>query len=112
MTFVYAVTALCLLAMSPFTGGLKVTVSSMGGILVLALACTLGGHALMTYLLGFVSADVVSFALLGEPIGAALWALLLFGEQVTLPLLIGGITVIIGLALYTYGEMLAAKREK
>ena len=65
----------------------------------------------MTYLLGFVSADVVSFALLGEPIGAAVWALVLFGEQVTLPLLIGGITVIVGLAMYTYGEMLAARRE-
>lgn len=110
MTFVYAVTALCLLVMAPFTGGFAVTPSSMGGILVLALACTLGGHALMTYLLGFVSADVVSFALLGEPIGAAIWALLLFGEQVTLPLMIGGVTVIVGLAMYTYGEMLAAKR--
>ena len=111
MTFVYGVTALCLLAMAPFTGGFAVTIPSLGGILVLALVCTLGGHALMTYLLGFVSADVVSFALLGEPIGAAVWALVLFGEQVTLPLLIGGITVIVGLAMYTYGEMLAARRE-
>ena len=111
MTFVYIVTAFCLLCFSPFLGGFKVTASSMGGILVLALACTLGGHALMTYLLGYVSADVVSFALLGEPIGAALWALLLFHEPVTMPLLIGGLTVIAGLAMYTYGEMLAAKRE-
>jgi len=111
MTFVYFVTALCLLGFSPFLGGFKVTVSSMGGILVLALACTLGGHALMTYLLGYVSADVVSFALLGEPIGAAIWALVLFREPVTMPLLIGGLTVIAGLAMYTWGEMLAAKRE-
>ena len=111
MTFVYFVTALCLLGFSPFLGGFKVTVSSMGGILVLALACTLGGHALMTYLLGYVSADVVSFALLGEPIGAAIWALVLFREPVTMPLLIGGLTVIAGLAMYTRGEMLAAKRE-
>ena len=111
MTFVYIVTAFCLLCFSPFLGGFKVTVSSMGGILVLALACTLGGHALMTYLLGYVSADVVSFALLGEPIGAAIWALLLFKEPVTMPLLIGGMTVIVGLALYTLGEMRAAKRE-
>lgn len=111
MTFVYIVTALCLLGMSPFVGGFKVTLSSLGGIIVLALACTLGGHALMTYLLGYVSADVVSFALLGEPIGAAIWALLLFREPVTMPLLIGGMTVIAGLAMYTYGEMLAAKRE-
>ena len=77
---------------------------------VLAVACTLGGHALMTYLLGFVSADVVSFALLAEPIGAAVWALLLFHEKVTPPLMIGGLTVIVGLMLYTYGEMKAGKR--
>ena len=111
MTFVYLTCAACLLVISPFTGGICVTLPSMGGILVLALACTLGGHALMTYLLGFVSADVVSFALLGEPIGAAIWALLLFKEPVTLPLMIGGATVITGLALYTLGEMKAAKAQ-
>lgn len=111
MTFVYLMTALCLLAISPLQGGFVVTRASLPGIVVLALACTLGGHALMTYLLGYVSADVVSFALLGEPIGAALWALLLFREPVTLPLLVGGLTVIAGLAMYTRGEMLAARRE-
>lgn len=110
MTFVYLVTALCLLCIAPLQGGLKVTRASLGGIVVLALACTLGGHALMTYLLGYVSADVVSFALLGEPIGAAIWALVLFKEPVTLPLLIGGVTVIAGLAMYTWGEMMAARR--
>ena len=61
MTFVYGVTALFLLLISPFAGGLRVTGESLYGIVVLAVACTLGGHALMTYLLGFVSADVVSF---------------------------------------------------
>ena len=110
MTLVYLVTACCLLGISPLLGGFQVTRASLGGIVVLALACTLGGHALMTYLLGYVSADVVSFALLGEPIGAAIWALILFGEPVTLPLLICGLTVIAGLAMYTRGEMIAAKR--
>ena len=81
MTFVYGVTAVFLLLISPFAGGLAVTGKSLYGIVVLAVACTLGGHALMTYLLGFVSADVVSFALLAEPIGAAVWALLLFHEK-------------------------------
>lgn len=111
MTFVYMVTALCLLVISPFLGGFQVTVSSLGGILVLALACTLGGHALMTVLLGYVSADVVSFALLAEPIGAAVWALILFHEKVSVPLIVGGATVILGLALYSLGEMKAAKKE-
>ena len=112
MALVYALTAACLLAIAPFAGGLTVTRASLGGIVVLAVVCTLGGHALMTFLLGFVSADVVSFALLGEPIGAALWALLLFGEQVTLSLLLGGIVVIAGLALYSLGQMRAARRRE
>ena len=112
MALVYALTAACLLVIAPFAGGLTVTRASLGGIVVLAVVCTLGGHALMTFLLGFVSADVVSFALLGEPIGAALWALLLFGEQVTMPLLIGGIVVIAGLALYSLGQMRAARRKE
>ena len=105
MTFVYLVTALCLLAFSPFLGGFQVTVPSLGGVLVLAFVCTLGGHALMTYLLGYVSADVVSFALLAEPVGAAIWALILFGEKVSMPLVIGGGIVILGLAMYSLGEM-------
>lgn len=111
MTFVYLVTAAGLLVLAPFTGGIVAPPASLWGIAVLALVCTLGGHALMTYMLGFVSADVVSFALLGEPIGAALWALVLFGEAVSIPLMIGGALVIAGLALYTWGEMVAAKKE-
>ena len=112
MALVYALTAVCLACIAPFAGGLTVTAPSLGGIVVLAVVCTLGGHALMTFLLGYVSTDVVSFALLAEPVGAALWALALFGEQVTLPVLASGMTVIAGLALYTWGEMRAAKRER
>ena len=112
MALVYALTAVCLALIAPFAGGLTITTPSLGGIVVLAVVCTLGGHALMTFLLGYVSADVVSFALLGEPVGAALWALALFGEQVTAPVLISGLTVIAGLALYTWGEMRAAERER
>ena len=84
--------------------------ASLPAIALLALVCTLGGQALFTYALGFVSADVVSFALLGEPVGAAIWAYLLFGEQVTAPLLAGGAVVLIGLAWYMLGEMRAARR--
>ena len=96
-------------AWSSFSG-MRWLLIAVTSLIVLAVACTLGGHALMTYLLGFVSADVVSFALLAEPIGAAVWALLLFHEKVTPPLMIGGLTVIVGLMLYTYGEMKAGKR--
>ena len=40
-----------------------------------------------------------------------LTALLLFhAKRWSLPLMIGGLTVIVGLMLYTYGEMKAGKR--
>ena len=87
MTFVYGLTSFFLALMMPFTGGFSAPAASLPAIALLALVCTLGGQALFTYALGFVSADVVSFALLGEPVGAAIWAYLLFGEQVTAPLL-------------------------
>lgn len=112
MAAVYALTSAFLACIAPFAGGVRVTAASLPGIAVLALVCTLGGHALMTFLLGYVSADVVSFALLGEPVGAALWALALFGERVTAPVLTGGLTIVAGLALYTAGEMRAARRDE
>lgn len=110
MTFVYGLTSVFLALMMPFTGGFTAPAASLPAIALLALVCTLGGQALFTYALGFVSADVVSFALLGEPVGAAIWAYLLFGEQVTAPLLAGGTVVLIGLAWYMLGEMRAARR--
>lgn len=109
MTFVYLVTAFFLLCAMPFCGGFVAPLPSLGWILMLVFACTLGGHALFTYTLGYVSADIVSFALLGEPIGAALWALLLFGEQISLPLMVGGGVILLGLVLYTAGEIRAQR---
>jgi drug/metabolite transporter (DMT)-like permease len=47
-----------------------------------------------------VSAHVVSFALLGEPVGAMLWALLMFDEKPGALLLIGGAVVLLGLFMY------------
>lgn len=102
MTFIYCITALYLLLLIPFAGGWVVTLPSMGGIVAMSLLCTLGGHALLTYLLGFVGADIVSFALLAEPIGAAVWAFLLFGETVSPSVLLGGLVIIAGLVLYTW----------
>ncbi len=108
---VYLMTAACLLAMSPVMG-MSMPLRSLGGIVTLSLVCTLGGHAVLTWLLGYVSADVVSFALLGEPIGAALWAMLLFGEQVPMPLVVGGSLVIAGLVLYMAGQVQGRRKAR
>ncbi|MBQ8655379.1 MAG: DMT family transporter [Clostridia bacterium] len=101
----YAQTALLLLIMSPLCGGIEVTPASLWYILGLAAGCTLLGHQLFTIALGKVSATVVSFAILGEPVGAMLWSMLMFGEVPTVLLLIGGAVTILGLTLYLLGSM-------
>ncbi len=102
---VYGQTALLLLLMLPLCGGFRVTGSAMWYILGLAAGSTLLGHLMFTIALGRVTATVVSFALLGEPVGAMLWSLLMFGERPTLLLLIGGGVVLLGLVMYTAGSM-------
>lgn len=105
---VYGICAIFLLLWMPATGGFAAPVASLPYILLLAVGCTLGGHALFTIALDTVSADVVSFALLGEPVGAAIWAWILFGEAITWPLMLGGALILLGLALYLRATSRAA----
>jgi len=72
---------------------------------------TLLGHAVFTYTLGSVSAHVVSFALLGEPVGAMLWALMMFNERPGLLLLAGGGVVLLGLFLYLRAQTAQEKKD-
>ncbi len=111
MEFVYVCTALFLALLLPLMGGFAAPPASLLPIGLVIVVCTLGGHALFTYVLGYVSADVVSFALLGEPIGAALWALLLFNEQVSWQMALGGGLIIVGLWLYLWGTARAARAQ-
>lgn len=108
---VYGQTALLLALMAPFTGGFQLTPTSLWYILGLAAGSTLLGHLLFTIALGKVSATVVSFALLGEPVGAMLWSMLMFGEIPTPLLLLGGAVVLAGLALYSWGSLQQAARK-
>ncbi len=104
-TSIYILTALILLILMPFCGGFALPGKSFLYILGLAIGCTMLGHALFTYALGAVSANVVSFALLFEPVGAMIWAVLFFKEIPTPLLLAGGGCVLAGLALYLYGDI-------
>ena len=102
---VYVQTAAMLLLVLPLLGGFEMTWPAFACVMGLAVGCTLLGHRMFTVALGRVSAAVVSFALLGEPVGAMLWSMLMFGEQPTALLLIGGAVTIAGLALYLMGSM-------
>ncbi len=98
--FVYLATALILALLIPFAGGFHLPGNAKWYLAGLVAGSTLMGHAVFTYALGSVSAHVVSFALLGEPVGAMLWALLMFDEKPSLLLLLGGAVVLLGLFLY------------
>ena len=113
MFLLYTQTALLLACALPFMGGFRLTWPAVWCVLGLAVGCTLLGHSVFTLALGKVSATVVSFALLGEPVGAMIWGIL-FLEQVPNALVFaGGMVIVVGLALYllgTTGHLGAKKR--
>ncbi len=67
--------------------------------LALAVFPTALGHSVNNYLLTLVPAYVVSSAVLGEPIGATLLALVFLGEIPTMMTLIGFAVILVGIAL-------------
>ena len=67
----------------------------------LALVCTVMGHTVFNWVLRYVQASVVSVSVLGEPLGAILWAAVFLGENPTLRQGMGGGLIFIGLYLFT-----------
>ena len=67
----------------------------------LAAVCTILGHTVFNWVLRYVQASVVSVSILGEPIGAIVWAALFLGENPTPRQLAGGTLIFAGLFLFT-----------
>jgi len=67
----------------------------------LALVCTILGHTVFNWVLRYVQASVVSVSVLGEPLGAILWAAVFLGENPTLRQAIGGSLIFAGLYIFT-----------
>lgn len=68
--------------------------------LLLAIIPNLLGHNLFNWALKWVSTNVISIAILFEPVGAAILAIVLFKEFLTLTQIGGGIIVILGIMLF------------
>jgi drug/metabolite transporter (DMT)-like permease len=66
---------------------------------LLALVPSSLGHTLYNYCLKYLKAAVVSVAILGEPLGASLLAVLFFGEVPTFLIVAGGVLVVGGIYL-------------
>ncbi len=67
----------------------------------MALFCTLLGHSVFSWGLKYESAAFISTAKLLEPVFASILGVLLFREIPSLPVIIGGCVVVLGLFIYT-----------
>ena len=99
----YSQTAVLLACTLPFLGGFQMTWMALLCVAGLAVGGTLLGHSMFTLALGKVSATVVSFAILGEPVGAMVWSFFMFGEVPQTLVFIGGLVIVAGLTLYLMG---------
>ena len=108
---VYGTAALVLLGMVFFTAQPLTGFSPPVYLFFLALAAgpQLLGHTSLNYSLRYVSAAFVSVALLGEPIGSAILALIVLKEIPTSLELVGGIVILVGIYLASRGQGQPAK---
>ncbi|MGL4820269.1 MAG: DMT family transporter, partial [Bacilli bacterium] len=67
------------------------------------------GIVIHNALLKWVNATTISMTILGEPIGATLLAVLLLGEELTIPTLFGGVLVLGGVGLFFVTRKTAEK---
>ncbi len=72
--------------------------------ILLAIVPNLLGHTLFNWSIKYVSTNVVSIAILFEPIGAAVLAIFIFQEYLIATQIIGGLVVILGIILFVIDE--------
>lgn len=78
-------------------------------MLLLALGPQLLGHTIFNWSLAHLSATFVALAILGEPIGSAILALIIFGETFAPLQLAGFVLLLIGIGLGVTGEQRSTK---
>jgi drug/metabolite transporter (DMT)-like permease len=112
MVFLVAVMVFALYNMTleiPMTG---YSHADWGIFLLLAIVPTVFGHVLFNWLLKQVTAATISMAILGEPVGASLLAILLLNESLSLTQFIGGIIVLLGLYFFLQNTRKQHKNNK
>jgi drug/metabolite transporter (DMT)-like permease len=96
---VYTSAALTLACWMWVSGGQWLGFSPLAYLLVLGLAVgpQLLGHTAFNWALAHLSATFVALAILGEPVGSALWAWILFHESFTPLQLVGFVLLLVGI---------------
>lgn len=97
---------LVLIAGQPLLG---YSLEAYGCVLVLALGPQVIGHSTLNWALRYLSATFVSIVTLAEPIASGILAYLLLDEEVTMPTLVGGATVLAGIYIASRAELGAAR---
>jgi len=100
--FVYLFAGVTVLVLS-IAGGTPVF--GYGGInlataLGMAVFCTLTGHSVFSWGLKYLPPTFISTAKLLEPVFSSVWALFVFSERPGLPVILGGVVVLLGIAMY------------
>ncbi len=72
--------------------------------ILLALIPNLLGHTLFNWAIKWVSTNVISIAILFEPVGAAILAYYVFNEGLSVTQILGGIVVIAGILLFVVDD--------
>lgn len=80
--------------------------------ILLAIIPTLLGHTLFNWSIKWLSASIISMAILFEPVGATVLAYYLLGEKVVWTQIIGGLVVISGITLFLVNERQMSKKVK
>jgi drug/metabolite transporter (DMT)-like permease len=88
----------CLVTSTPFA---PYPASDWLLFLALAVVCTIFGHTVFNWVLRHVQASVVSVSILGEPLGAILWASIFLREYPTVRQALGGSIIFTGLFIFT-----------
>ena len=73
--------------------------------LALAVVCTVLGHTVFNWVLKYVQASVVAVSVLGEPLGAIVWASVFLREYPTFRQMIGAGLIFSGLYLFTQASL-------
>jgi len=80
--------------------------------LLLAIFPNLFGHSLFNLALKWVSTNIISMAILFEPVGAAILAYILIGEKLIWTQWLGGFIVISGLIIFSLGAAKSKSDQK
>ena len=67
----------------------------------MAVFCTLLGHSVFSWGLKYLPPAFISTAKLLEPVFASVWGLFLFQEYPGIPVILGGLVILTGIALYS-----------